>query len=136
MGGKITLADNPGGGSLFSFAVPLAAVADPEPVERMAAEQARLGGRRALVIANSPFEGPALAARLAEGGAEIARADGLEAGLAALAAEPAPDIVIVDCALGREATHALAMAARCRGRRQEPRAVLAVRAARLRRPSR
>ncbi len=115
MGGKITLADNPGGGSLFSFAVPLAAVADPEPVERMAAEQARLGGRRALVIANSPFEGPALAARLAEGGAEIARADGLEAGLAALAAEPAPDIVIVDCALGREATHALAMAARSAG---------------------
>ena len=114
MGGAIALADNPGGGSVFSFTAPLPAVADPEPVERAVA-QARLAGRRALVIANSPFEGPALAARLAEGGAEIARADGLEAGLAALAAEPAPDIVIVDCALGREATHALAVAARAAG---------------------
>jgi CheY-like chemotaxis protein len=115
MGGRIELRDNPGGGSVFSFAAPLPAVADPEPVERIAAQKARLAGRRALVIANSPFEGPALAARLAEGGAEIARADGLEAGLAALAAEPAPDIVIVDCALGREATHALAVAARAAG---------------------
>ena len=115
MGGAIALADNPGGGSVFSFTAPLPAVADPEPAERAAAQKARLAGRRALVIANSPFEGPALAARLAEGGAEIARADGLEAGLAALAGEPAPDIVIVDCALGREATHALAVAARAAG---------------------
>ena len=90
------------------------AVADPEP-PGVAGQRARFAGRRALVIANSPFEGPALAARLAEAGAEIARADGLEAGLAALAAEPAPDIVIVDCALGREATHALAVAARAAG---------------------
>ncbi len=112
MGGKIALADNPGGGAVFSFAAPLPAVADPEPAVDA---RARLAGRRALVIANSPFEGPALAARLAEGGAQIARADGLEAGLAALSSEPAPDIVIVDCALGREATHALALAARAAG---------------------
>ncbi len=112
MGGKIALADNPGGGAVFSFAAPLPAVADPEPAIDA---RARLAGRRALVIANSPFEGPALAARLAEGGAQIARADGLEAGLAALSSEPAPDIVIVDCALGREATHALALAARAAG---------------------
>jgi signal transduction histidine kinase/CheY-like chemotaxis protein len=115
MGGQIALADNPGGGAVFSFAAPLPAVADPEPAEPAQDQRGRLAGRRALVIANSPFEGPALAARLAEGGAEIARADGLEAGLAALAAEPAPDIVIVDCALGREATHSLAVAARAAG---------------------
>ena len=115
MGGAIALSDNPGGGALFSFSVPLPATDAAEPVERAAAERARLSGRRALVVAHSPFEGPALLARLAEGGAEIARADGLEAGLAALALRPAPDIVIVDCALGEEATHQLALAARAAG---------------------
>ena len=75
----------------------------------------QLQGRRALIIANSPFEAPALAARLAEAGAEIARAEGLEEGLAALGAGPPPDIVIVDCALGAEATNRLASAARAAG---------------------
>ena len=60
-----------------------------------------LTGRRALIVANSPFEAPAMAALLAEAGAEIVRAEGLEQGLAALEAGPAPDLVIVDCALGR-----------------------------------
>ncbi len=115
MGGEIALSDNPGGGSVFTFTASLPAQGAPESVERGAAERARLSGRRALVVANSPFEGPALAARLAEGGAVIARADGLEAGLAALGAQPAPDIVIVDCALGRDATNALAAAARASG---------------------
>jgi signal transduction histidine kinase/DNA-binding response OmpR family regulator len=115
MGGALRLADNPGGGSVFSFAAPLPAVASPEPAERDAAQRARLAGRRALVVANSPFEAPALAARLAEGGAAILRADGLEGGLKALSARPAPDIVIVDCALGQEATHALSVAARSAG---------------------
>jgi signal transduction histidine kinase/CheY-like chemotaxis protein len=115
MGGEISLGDNPGGGSVFALTAPLPAVEGAEPVERAAAQKARLLGRRALVIANSPFEGPALAARLAEGGAMIARADGLEAGLNALAERPAPDIVIVDCALGQEATQTLALAARAAG---------------------
>jgi CheY-like chemotaxis protein len=115
MGGRIALADNPGGGSVFTFAAPLPAAAASDPEERVVAEAARLAGRRALVVADSPFEGPALAARLAEGGATIQRADGLEAGLRALAARPAPDIVIVDCALGEEATRALAAAARAAG---------------------
>ena len=115
MRGELTLADNPGGGSIFSFSLPLPAEADPQSPERLAADRARLDGRRGLVVANSPFEGPALAARLEEAGAEIARADGLEAGLAALASRPAPDIVIVDCALGPEATNALAAAARAAG---------------------
>jgi signal transduction histidine kinase/CheY-like chemotaxis protein len=115
MGGDIALVDNEGGGSIFSFSVPLPAEADPQSPQAVAAERARLDGRRALVVANSPFEGPALAARLAEAGAEIARADGLEAGLAALAVQPPPDIVIVDCALGADATNALAAAARASG---------------------
>ena len=112
MGGAITLADNPGGGSVFSFTVALPAVASA-PAD--AGETTRLSGRSALVVANSPFEGPALAAQLAESGASILRADGVAAGLSLLAARPAPDIVIVDCALGPEATNALAVAARGAG---------------------
>jgi len=100
---------------VFAFTAPLPAAESGEPLERAAAEKAQLAGRRALVVANSPFEGPALAARLGEAGAAIVRADGLPAGLAALVERPAPDIVIVDCALGQEATQALALAARAAG---------------------
>ena len=45
----------------------------------------------------------------------VARADGLEDGLAALSAGPRPDLVIIDCALGVEATNRLALAARVAG---------------------
>ena len=107
--------DNPGGGSIFAFTVRLpeseaaasAGAADPVPVA--------LEGRRALIIANSPFEAPAIAARLAEAGASVTRAEGLESGLAALAEPSRPDLVIVDCALGPEATNRLAQAARAAG---------------------
>ena len=112
MGGELTLSDNPGGGSVFTFLAPLPALAQESAAERA---PARLEGRRALVVARSPFEGPALAARLAECGAQIESVDGPEAGLAALARRPAPDIVIVDCALGLEATNQLAVAARAAG---------------------
>jgi len=111
MGGTLTLADNPGGGSLFTFTAPLPAEDD----QRASSAPAKLEGRSALVVARSPFEGPALAARLAECGAQITCVDGPEAGLAALAQKPAPDIVIVDCALGLEATNQLAVAARAAG---------------------
>jgi signal transduction histidine kinase/CheY-like chemotaxis protein len=111
MGGALTLDDNPGGGSLFTFTAPLPAEDD----KRSAGAPARLEGRRALVVARSPFEGPALAARLAECGAEIECVDGPEAGLAALRRTPAPDIVIVDCALGLEPTNQLSVAARAAG---------------------
>ena len=114
MGGDLVFSENPGGGSMFSFAISLPAVASASgPAGRP--EEVRLQGRRALIIADSPFEAPALAARLAEAGAEIARAEGLDEGLAALAAGPPPDLVIVDCALGAEATNRLASAARAAG---------------------
>jgi signal transduction histidine kinase/CheY-like chemotaxis protein len=112
MGGSLTLADNHGGGSVFVFTAPLPVAAQERGNE---GAPVRLEGRRALVVARSPFEGPALAARLAECGAEIAHVDGPEAGLAALSLRPAPDIVIVDCALGLEVTHQLAVAARAAG---------------------
>ena len=53
--------------------------------------------------------------RLAEAGAPVARAEGLESGLAALSRPERPDLVIVDCALGPEATNRLARAARAAG---------------------
>ena len=112
MGGALAYEDNPGGGSIFAFTVglpeseadPAGGTADVAPVA--------LAGRRALIIANSPFEAPSIAARLAEAGATVARAEGLESGLAALAEPERPDLVIVDCALGQEATNRLARAAR------------------------
>ncbi|MBV8664774.1 MAG: response regulator [Hyphomicrobiales bacterium] len=110
MGGQLGLADNPGGGSVFSFAIDLPACEDAPQESAIA-----LGGRRALIIARSPFEAPAIAARLGEAGALVARAEGLEEGLAALKTGARPDLVIVDCALGVEATNRLALAARVAG---------------------
>jgi CheY-like chemotaxis protein len=113
MGGELGLSDNPGGGSIFSFAVPLPAVT-AAPVGRRP-EAVDLRGRRALIVADSPFEAPAIASMLAEAGAEIMRAEGAEQGLERLQAGPTPDLVIVDCALGVEATNRLAAAARVAG---------------------
>ncbi|HKN27776.1 MAG TPA: response regulator [Roseiarcus sp.] len=112
MGGALTLDYNFGGGSVFAFSVFL-----PEGPTRASAgaRKADLVGARALIIANSPFEAPAIAARLVEAGARVARAEGLESGLAALAEPERPDLVIVDCALGPEATDQLARAARAAG---------------------
>ena len=115
MGGELTLADNPGGGSIFGFSVPLAQSAPIEPLEAGAVDAPELKGARALIIANSPFEAPAIEARLVEAGASVARADGLESGLKALSEPTRPDLVIVDCALGPEATNRLARAARAAG---------------------
>jgi signal transduction histidine kinase/CheY-like chemotaxis protein len=111
MGGELALADNPGGGSVFSFAVDLPAQLDAGA----RVDRPRLAGRSALIVARSPFEAPALAARLGEAGVAVARAEGLEQGLAALAVGPRPDLVIVDCALGVDATNRLALAARAAG---------------------
>lgn len=113
MGGRLTVEDNPGGGSVFAFAISAPACADP--AHRPEPKPAALAGARALIIANSPFEAPALAMRLIEAGATVARAQGLESGLAALARSDRPDLVIVDCALGAEATNRLAEAARAAG---------------------
>jgi signal transduction histidine kinase/CheY-like chemotaxis protein len=111
MGGELVLDDNPGGGSIFSFAADL-----PARVEAAAeAAPVALDGRRALIVAHSPFEAPAIAARLTEAGAVVGRAEGLEDGLAALKTGARPDLVIIDCALGVEATNRLALAARVAG---------------------
>ena len=130
MDGDLTLADNPGGGSIFSFAVQLpecAAVEPPPPPRRRSARAPE--GTHALIIADSPFEAQAIEARLAEAGVSVERARGLDSGLEALSGPQKPDVVIVDCALGPEATNRLA-ASRARGRgRAQPRAFFAIRTA-------
>ena len=112
MGGELTLHDNPGGGSIFAFSIPLPVAV---PANGRKPDTVDLQGRRALIVADSPFEAPALATLLGEAGAEIRRAEGLEAGLEALRTGATPDLVIVDCALGVEATNRLAEAARAAG---------------------
>ena len=111
MGGELTLADNPGGGSIFAFAVRLPECAAAEPP---AAGEARRApeGTRALIIADSPFEAPAMSARLKEAGVSVERALSFDSGLQALSGLEKPDVVIVDCALGPDATNRLAQAAR------------------------
>jgi signal transduction histidine kinase/CheY-like chemotaxis protein len=118
MGGELTLADNPFGGSIFSFVVCL-----PEcgAVGALAAEETRSrspSGTRALIIADSPFEAPAMEARLMEAGVRVERAQGLESGLEVLSRPDKPEVVIVDCALGPDATNQLAQAARDAGVRR------------------
>ncbi len=113
MGGELVLKDNPSGGSIFSFAIALAEALPATGQTR--SDIVDLSGRRALIVADSPYEAPSLASLLEQAGAEIRRAEGLEAGLAALRGAPAPDLVIVDCALGQEATSRLAEAARAAG---------------------
>jgi signal transduction histidine kinase/CheY-like chemotaxis protein len=119
MGGELALADNPGGGSIFAFAVRLPECGAIEPFA--AAQETRRRapeGTRALIIADSPFEAPAMEARLAEVGVSVERARGLDSGLEALNGPEKPDVVIVDCALGPDATNRLAQAAREAGVRR------------------
>ena len=108
MGGRIALDHSSPRGSVFSITIPMKAVEEPE----VTSDVAGLKGRRALIVGQSPFEAPYLGERLAAAGAEAIRAEGADAAIAILQQSPAPDIVIVDCALGEEATHRLSAAAR------------------------
>src|SRR5271155_4029109 len=118
MGGELTLAHNPDGGSIFAFAVRLPERASVETLTGLETRGRAPDGTRALIIADSPFEAPAIGARLAEAGVSVERARGLDSGLEALSGLRKPDVVIVDCALGREATNRLAQAAREAGVRR------------------
>ncbi|MDE2577626.1 MAG: response regulator [Hyphomicrobiales bacterium] len=106
MGGAISLERSGPTGSQFRVTLPLpAAQEETAPTPRV------LPGKRALIVANTPFEAPFLGQQLAAVGANVERAGGEREALAALAAN-APDVVIVDCALGEEATRRIADAAR------------------------
>lgn len=111
MGGRLYLEATSPEGSCFVLSMPL-----PPEAAGEAPAPANLGGRRVLVVANSSFEAPYLAERLSEAGATVVRADGLDDGLYVLgearAARQVPDIIIIDCALGKDATYRLGAAAR------------------------
>lgn len=106
MGGTLTLDRSDATGSTFKLVLPLPA--DDAP----ARPPVSLEGRRALIVAQSPFEAPFLGERLAAVGADVARAEGEDAAMLALAQQATPDVVIVDAALGEHAARRIAEAAR------------------------
>ena len=105
MGGTLALAERPGGGSLFEFAVvlPATGVDDAQPKA-----MTDLVGRRALVVAAGPFEADFLAERLRAAGADAGVVADVEGALARLAATPPVDLLCVDCALGEAAISQIA----------------------------
>ena len=107
MGGDLTLAATSGQGTTFAFTLP--ADKAPDVVAPL-----RLAGRRALIVAKSLFEAPYLAESLSSAGAQAEIAADETEGLARLSQSQAPrlDAVIVDCALGADASARLAEAAR------------------------
>jgi signal transduction histidine kinase/CheY-like chemotaxis protein len=118
MGGGLRLAETSEKGSRFVLRLPLVAASDAQPlvIPRM------VRSKQALIVAASHFEAPYLAERLTAAGVELLWAASEEASQVFLrdagrAGRP-PDIIIVDCALGVEATRALADAARTAGVRQ------------------
>ena len=115
MGGDITLSDNPAGGAIFRFALFFGEARDQGAPTGSAA---RLSGLDVCIVAHSPFEAPFIAARLAEAGARVRRADGVEDGVALLNSGQPHGLVIVDCALGESAMARLAAAAKTAGARQ------------------
>ena len=110
MGGTLALAEDGGGhGSRFTVTLPLGVAA------ASAVLAARVPIATAMLVANSPYEAPFLAARLAEAGVEVTLLGDPEAARARLEVGPAFDLVMVDCALGEDTTRTLGSAARNAG---------------------
>ncbi len=108
MGGGLTLADRAQGGSVFGFTASL-----PLPeggAGQLPAALPDLSGRTALIVADSPFQAPYLAQDLGRTGARVTLAAG-EADARAALDRVAPDLLLVDCALGEDAAARLARTA-------------------------
>ncbi len=115
MNGCLWLAASSEAGSIFTMRLPLPGASDPQP---LAAPEA-LHDKRALIVATSRFEAPYLAETLTAAGVDVLWAASAETGHmflreAGRAGRP-PDIMIVDCALGAEATRLLGESARATG---------------------
>ena len=106
MGGELKLARSDIAGSTFHLSLPLPADSAPQNAAPT------LEGRRALIVARSAFEAPFLGEQLIAVGATVDRAEGEDAAMLALAQREPPDVVIVDCALGEQASRRIAEAAR------------------------
>jgi signal transduction histidine kinase/CheY-like chemotaxis protein len=115
MRGSLRLSATSDAGSTFVLRLPLPPAQGSAPLPM----PATLLGKRALIVATSHFEAPYLAEMLSAAGVELLWAGGEEASQIFLRetgrAGRAPDIVIVDCALGTAATRALGDAARAAG---------------------
>lgn len=115
MGGSLRLASTSAEGSTFLLRLPLPAARDAAALP----VPGRLKGRRCLIVAASHFEAPYLGERLIAAGVTLSWAASAEASQIFLrdrsGASPPPDILIVDCALGEEATRKLGEAARAAG---------------------
>lgn len=110
MGGSLRLAKTGVKGSTFTFDFPL------RPGKDEATSQSRsLAGRRALIVGRSPFEAPYLGERLAAYGARAERVEGAGRAIDLLSCGEAPDIVIVDYALGADEAAGIAAAAHAAG---------------------
>ena len=112
MGGSLSLADGAGGtGSCFTLLLPLATIEEAAS----AIECPELAGRTALIVGESPFEGPFLAERLAEAGVRVTLLASAEAARTRLEADAPFDVMVVDCALGEAVARTLGEAARRAG---------------------
>lgn len=111
MGGELELECSGSEGSVFSFEISLP---QTEPTSEIDEVVSKLNGKTTLIVADSPFGGPFLGQRLSELGAKVERVQGETAAMEILQ-DHAPDLVIIDCALGEEATQRLATAARRSG---------------------
>ncbi len=114
MGGSLTLICPPGGGSQFRFVIPLAR-AEHGPAAPPALSRLDLFGQTALIVAQSPFEGPFIGAYLETAGATVVRVETLNEAMAVLADRPPPELVLVDCGIGEDGTRQLAETARSTG---------------------
>jgi CheY-like chemotaxis protein/nitrogen-specific signal transduction histidine kinase len=115
MGGSLDLARSGPEGSVFVFVCPLRPAPEQPPLA------ADLSGQSVLVVGPVLFEAPFIAARVRDfGGQAVCVAELAEAAIA-LAPNPAPgqnrapNLVIVDCALGMEAVRRIADLARMAG---------------------
>ncbi|ATQ67227.1 hypothetical protein Ms3S1_08820 [Methylosinus sp. 3S-1] len=112
MGGRLEIEDRPGPGSVFMFTLPRGANA---VYETRARAEVCLAGTRALIVSATLFEGPYIAEVLREAGALAQIAGDEDEAARHLGGSEPFDSVVVDCALGEEATERLAHAARRAG---------------------
>ncbi len=106
MGGRLTLADRTGGGSVFGFDIAL-----PSAIDQPRRARPDMSGQTVLIAAASAFQAPYLAAQLDAYGANVVVADRVDRALAWLRGSNVPGVLVVDCALGEIAAERLAEAA-------------------------